>query len=146
MHILLGLLSLDPQALVIFLGPGATLEQGRKTLQRLTGRRRRDVTNSHDVAFTADAKRVFEAAQKVCHAPAHPGVESTMPYFLISEADITGVLQDAKRQQQNFISPEHILIAVLNSGDAVLKQVLTRWALVGPQLPLTPQLSLSARI
>ncbi|KAK9830429.1 hypothetical protein WJX72_011733 [[Myrmecia] bisecta] len=93
-HILLGLIALPGSQ--AFLGTSLNLEKARRVVVELMGRHQRKV-HQQDLPFSADAKRVYEAAAT-----------------------------ESKRSGHHFIGPEHILIAVLSIGDVGARTVVQR--------------------
>lgn len=95
-HVLLGLIMEDTASKHGYLNSGLTAERARAVLASLTGGRRMKALSTTDsIPFSREVRKTFEAATNEC-----------------------------KRAGVSFISPEHILLALLTQHDASGKRVL----------------------
>lgn len=87
-HILIGLISEDNSSKNGYLNTGLTIEKVRSSVEELNGRKRPQAT-SETIIFSRGVRRTFELATNEC-----------------------------KRSGVTYISPEHILLALLSSSAA----------------------------
>ncbi|BDA47991.1 ATP-dependent Clp protease ATP-binding subunit ClpA homolog [Coccomyxa sp. Obi] len=87
-----------------FYGSGITLDKARTAMEALHGRMRqedsRKLSSHPHMPFSRDAKRVFESAA-----------------------------EEARKLGQNYITPEHVVLALLTVGNAGTKKVIERMGL-----------------
>lgn len=93
-HVLLGLITEDTSSKNGFLNSGITAEKARAAVQSLSGKRK-PISTTDSIPFSREVRKTFEAATNEC-----------------------------KRAAVSYISPEHILLALLNQPDASGKRVL----------------------
>ncbi|GFR52667.1 hypothetical protein Agub_g15261 [Astrephomene gubernaculifera] len=94
-HILLGLVAEESLSKNGYLNSGVSSERAKATVEAMFGRKR-PITNGESIPFSRDVRKMFEAATHEC-----------------------------KRSNVNFISPEHILLAMLSMADCNGRRVLT---------------------
>ncbi|GIL61397.1 hypothetical protein Vafri_15861 [Volvox africanus] len=93
-HILLGLVAEESLSKNGYLNSGVTPERAKATVEAIFGRKR-PVSHGESIPFSREVRKMFEAATHEC-----------------------------KRSNVNWISPEHILLAMLAMSDSNGKRVL----------------------
>ncbi|KAF6252630.1 ClpD chaperone, Hsp100 family [Scenedesmus sp. NREL 46B-D3] len=92
-HVLLGLIAEDTSSKHGFMNSGLTAEKARAVVETLSGRRK-PISTHDNIPFSREVRKTFEAATNEC-----------------------------KRSAVSYISPEHILLAMLNQSEATGKRV-----------------------
>uniref|UniRef100_A0A7S0WMJ2 Clp R domain-containing protein n=1 Tax=Chlamydomonas leiostraca TaxID=1034604 RepID=A0A7S0WMJ2_9CHLO len=93
-HILLGLISEETNSKNGYLNSGLSLERAKAQVEAFSGGKKRPVPTGESIPFSRDVRRTFEAATNEC-----------------------------KKAGVNFISPEHILLAMLNMHDSTGRRI-----------------------
>ncbi|WIA36448.1 hypothetical protein OEZ86_007755 [Tetradesmus obliquus] len=93
-HVLLGLIAEDTSSKHGFMNSGLTVEKARAAVETLSGRRK-PISTHDNIPFSREVRKTFEAATNEC-----------------------------KRSAVSYISPEHILLAMLNQSEATGKRAL----------------------
>mmetsp|Transcript_10026 Transcript_10026/g.21446 ORF Transcript_10026/g.21446 Transcript_10026/m.21446 type:complete len:958 (+) Transcript_10026:149-3022(+) len=93
-HILLGLISEETISKNGYLNSGLTAERAKTAVESLFGKKRPLSSTENSIPFSREVRRTFEAATNEC-----------------------------KRSGVNFISPEHILLAMLNMPESSGRKV-----------------------
>ncbi|GBF96568.1 ATP-dependent Clp protease ATP-binding subunit [Raphidocelis subcapitata] len=93
-HVLLGLVAEDTASKAGYLDTGLTQERARAAVEAISGRRKAN-TAADNIPFSREVRKTFEAATNEC-----------------------------KRSGIAYISPEHIMLAMLGQGDCMARRVL----------------------
>ncbi|GAX82036.1 hypothetical protein CEUSTIGMA_g9464.t1 [Chlamydomonas eustigma] len=94
-HLLLGLIEEDTLSKNGYLNSGLTLDGVRGVLETLTGGKKKPVPSTETIVFSRGVRRTFEAATNEC-----------------------------KKYGVTYISPEHILLALLSSQESMAQKLL----------------------
>lgn len=143
-HVLLGLITEDTSSKNGFLNSGLTAEKARAAVQSLSGKRK-PISTTDSIPFSREVRKTFEAATNVSAGMLLcPKCPQRMLITLEAAAEPSCcciiTLQECKRANVSYISPEHILLALLNQPDASGKRVLDRCAKPHPSRVVTHQL------
>eukprot|EP00884_Botryococcus_braunii_P021637 jgi/Botrbrau1/8157/Bobra.357_2s0005.1 len=93
-HLVLGLIAEEKPG---FFGTGVTIDSARGIVEQMSGRSRRQDLRQTDMPFSANARKILEAA-----------------------------LSESKKLQLTYVTPELLLIAIVASGDNMGKKALER--------------------
>ncbi|CAK0784796.1 hypothetical protein CVIRNUC_008000 [Coccomyxa viridis] len=99
-YLFLGLLSEEPASKVGFYGSGITMDKARAAVEALQDQKQQGegkAAPTPDLPFGRDSKRIFESAA-----------------------------EKSRQLGQNYISPEHIVLALFTTGDTGIKAVIDR--------------------
>lgn len=126
-HVLLGLITEDTSSKNGFLNSGLTAEKARAAVQSLSGKRK-PISTTDSIPFSREVRKTFEAATNVGSGCGHAkaGGNAFKNHICLLHGLLV-LLQECKRAAVSYISPEHILLALLNQPDASGKRVLDRW-------------------
>ncbi len=146
----MGLISEEPASKTGFYNSGITIDRARTAVEALQERSRQAdgpslSSPAPELPFSRDAKRVFETAAEVlcpgilcalknrCWYMLHPRVKCSS--LLASKGrEYTGSMprnlacdvQEARKLGHNYISPEHVVLALFSVGNVGAKQVIEK--------------------
>lgn len=116
-----------------YLNSGLTSEKAKAAIEEVTGKKR-PPTSGDAIVFSRGVRRTFEAATNVSE-----GRQTLNHIRLISQIlkvkmtcriknllILYGLPQECKRSNVTYISPEHILLALLSMPDSIAVKVMER--------------------